>query len=139
MKPTQIGEQIRQRGFRRWYERQLVESHAYLLTGFLALILLLAGIETMGALRGSPLYYFAIVGVSAGAGVLVWVAWRRFTVLLSRAELFANSATCPQCKAWGAFEVLAAEATAADDPPEAGRPHWLRVRCRKCAEQWRIG
>jgi hypothetical protein len=139
MKRMEIGEQIRRRGFRRWYERQLVESHAYLLTAFLALILLLAGFETMGALRGSPLYYFAIVGVSGAAGVLMWVAWKRFTVLLARAELFANSAACPRCQAWGAFEVLAAEATGADDPPEAGRPHWLRVRCRKCSEQWRVG
>lgn len=139
MKRPEIGEQIRRRGFRRWYERQLVESHAYLVTSFLALILLLAGFETMGALRGSPVYYFAIVGISAGAGTLTWVAWKRFTVLLARAELFANSATCPRCKTWGAFEVLAAESTGADDPPEAGRPHWLTVRCRKCEEQWRVG
>ncbi len=139
MKRTEIGEQIRKRGFRRWYERQLVESHAYLLTGFLALILLLAGFEVMGELRGAPIYYVAIVGVAAAAGMLMWVAWNRFTVLLARAELFANAATCPRCKAWGAFEVLAAEAAAVDDPPEAGRPHWIRVRCRKCDEQWRMG
>jgi phage FluMu protein Com len=139
MKNTEIGEQIRQRGFRRWYERQLIESHAYLLTAFLALILLLAGFEAMGALRGSPVYYVAIVGVAAGAGVLTWVAWQRFTALLARAELFANSAACPRCRVWGAFEVLAAEPAAADDPPEAGRPHWLRVRCRKCGEQWQVG
>ena len=139
MNNAEIAEQIRQRGFRRWYERQLIESHAYLVTAFLALILLLAGFEALGALRGSPVYYFAIVGVAAGAGVLTWVAWQRFIVLLARAELFAESAGCPRCRAWGAFEVLAAETVAADDPPEAGRPHWLRVRCRKCGEQWQVG
>jgi hypothetical protein len=139
MTSTQIAEQIRKRGFRRWYERQLIESHAYLLTSFLALILLLAGYEALGALRGSPNYYFALVGVSAGAGTLTWVAWKRFTVLLARAELFASSAACPGCQAWGAIEVIAAESASRDDPPEAGRPHWLRVRCRKCGEQWRMG
>jgi len=139
MNAARIGEEIRRRGFRRWYERQLIESHAYLVTAFLALILLLAGFEAMGELRGSPVYYAAIVGIAAGAGVLMWVAWQRFSVLLARAELFAESAACPRCRAWGKFEVLAAEAVADDDPPEAGRPHWLRVRCKRCAEQWRVG
>ena len=139
MNAARIGEEIGRRGFRRWYERQLIESHAYLVTAFLALILLLAGFEAMGELRGSPVYYAAIVGIAAGAGVLMWVAWQRFSVLLARAELFAESAACPRCRAWGKFEVLAAEAVADDDPPEAGRPHWLRVRCKRCAEQWRVG
>lgn len=139
MNAARIGEEIRRRGFRRWYERQLIESHAYLVTAFLALILLLAGFEAMGELRGSPVYYAAIVGIAAGAGVLMWVAWQRFSVLLARAELFAESAACPRCRAWGKFEVLAAEAVADDDPPEAGRPHWLRVRCKRCGEQWRVG
>jgi hypothetical protein len=139
MNAPQIGEDIRRRGFRRWYERQLIESFGYLLTAFLALILLLAGFEAMGAMRSSPLYYAAIVGVAAAAGTLTWVAWHRFTVLLARAELFANTAACPRCEAWGRFEVLAAEAATAEDPPEAGRPHWLRVRCSKCGEQWRMG
>jgi phage FluMu protein Com len=93
----------------------------------------------MRELRGSPVYYLVIVGVAAAAGMLVWVGWRRFTVLLARAELFAESASCPRCGTWGKFEVLAAEAAGADDPLEAGRPHWLRVRCRKCSEQWRLG
>lgn len=139
MKPNEIGEQIRRRGFRRWYERQLIESHAYLVTAFLSLILLLAGFEAMGALRGSPGYYVLVVAVAGAAGTLMWIAWQRFTVLLARAELFANAAGCPRCQAWGAFDVVDAEAAPVDDPPEAGRPHWLRVRCRKCGEHWRIG
>jgi hypothetical protein len=139
MTGSDISEEIRRRGFRRWYERQLIESHAYLVTAFLSLILLLAGFEAMDALRGSPAYYVAVVGVAAAAGVVMWVAWQRFTVLLARAELFAESAGCPRCQAWGKFDVLAAEPVSADDPPEAGRPHWVRVRCRKCGEQWRLG
>lgn len=139
MNAPDIGKEIQRRGFRRWYERQLIESHAYLLTAFLALILLLAGFEAMDEMRGSPVYYLAIVGVAAASGTLMWVAWQRFIVLLARAELFAGSAACPGCRTWGRFEVLAAEATTADDPPEAGRPHWLSVRCRKCGKQWRLG
>jgi phage FluMu protein Com len=136
---VKIGDDIRRLGFRRWYERQLIESHAYLVTAFLALILLLAGVEGMQFARRSPLFYVAIVGGAAAAGVLTYVGWRRFNVLLARAELFAEGATCPQCKAWGKFDVLAEERAADDDPPESGRPHWLRVKCRQCGEQWRIG
>jgi len=135
----EIGEEIRKRGFRRWYERQLIEGHAYLVTAFLALILLLAGYEAMSVLRGSPLYHLALVGASGAAGMLMWVSWRRFIALLARAELFANAAACPRCAAWGKFDVLAADAAGADEPPEAARPTWISVRCRKCGERWRLG
>lgn len=134
-----IADDIRRLGFRRWYERQLIESHAYLVTAFLALILLLAGIESLDLLRRSPLFYLAVIAGAAASGVLMYVAWRRFITLLGRAELFAGGAECPQCTRWGQFEVIGAEAATDDDPVESGRPHWVRVRCRKCAKEWRLG
>lgn len=134
-----VGEQIRRLGFRRWYERQLIESHAYLVTAFLALILLLAGVEGLSLARRSPLFYAGLTAGAAAAGVLTYVGWRRFSVLLRRAELFAGAAACPRCGAWGDFNVLSEERSDAHDPPEAGRPHWLRVRCRGCGCDWRIG
>jgi len=105
-------------------------------TAFLALILLLAGVETLDVLRGSPLHYLAMIGGPALAGVLMWVAWQRVTLLLARADLFAQAAACPRCQAWGKFDVVAREASTAEDPPESGRRHWLSVRCRKC---WQLG
>lgn len=134
-----VADQIRRHGFRRWYERQLVESHVYLVTAFLALILLLAGFESLDAFRRSPAYYALVAGIAAGAGILMFVCMRRFLVLLGRAETFAAGAACPQCEAWGKFEVEATEPVGPDDPPEAGRPHWLRVRCKRCGERWRLG
>ena len=133
------GKQIRRIGFRRWYERQLIESHAYLALAFLALILLLAGIEEFDLTRESPFEHLLVLLIAAGAGVFVVVGVRRFKVLLGQAETFASGATCPGCEAWGKFDVLAEERSSDDDPPEAGRPHWMRVRCRKCARDWRIG
>jgi hypothetical protein len=134
-----VVDDLRRLGFRRWYERQLIESHAYLVTAFLALILLLAGMESLDHLRGSPLFYLAIIAMAAGAGTLTLVTWRRFSVLLARAEQFANGATCSRCQAWGKFEVLGAEPVSPDDPVEAGSPHWVRVRCRGCGNDWRLG
>ena len=132
-----VADYIRRHGFRRWYERQLIESHAYLALAFVALILLLSGVEVLGDSRGG--LHLGMLAASALGGVLTIVAWRRFTVLLARAEQFAESATCPDCKAWGKFRVIAQEAATDEDPPEAGRPHWLRVRCNQCSREWRIG
>lgn len=133
-----IADYIQRHGFRRWYERQLIESHAYLALAFVALILLLSGIEVLGdAPRG--LVYLSMLAAAALGGVLMIVAWRRFTVLLNRAEVFAEGATCRDCAAWGRFRVLREEEATEDDPPEAGRPHWLRVQCTQCGHQWRLG
>ncbi len=134
-----VADEIRRLGFRRWYERQLIVSHGYLVVAFVALIALLAGIEGMDYLRRSVGFYLLVAVGAAAAGTLMFVAWRRFNVLLARAERFAESATCPRCKTWGKFRVIAAEPSAADDPPEAGRPHWVQVRCNVCGELWRLG
>ena len=133
----QVGKDIARLGFRRWYERQLVESHAYLVAAFLALILLLAGFEALE--RRSRAATIVLSVVAAAAGTFCVVAWRRFVVLLGRAEQFAGQAGCPACKTWGRFDVIAEEGSRLDDPPEAGRPHWLRVRCRRCREHWTLG
>jgi hypothetical protein len=134
-----IAEQIRRLGFRRWYERQLIVSHGYLVVAFLALIGLLAGIEGMDYLRRSIGFYLVVAVGAAAAGMLMFVAWRRFNVLLARAERFAENAECPRCKTWGKFRVIAAEPGGDDDPPEAGRPHWVHVRCTVCANVWKLG
>jgi hypothetical protein len=132
-----VDEYIQRYGFRRWYERQLIESHAYLALAFVALILLLSGIEVLGDAR-SPLHYLGLLTAAALGGTLMLVAWRRFTVILARAEQFAELATCPSCKAWGKFRVLGQESASPDDPPEAGRPHWLKVHCKQCGHEWKI-
>ena len=41
-------------GFRRWYERQLIEAHAWLISCFLCMLAIAACVEVM-SLRGPPL------------------------------------------------------------------------------------
>jgi hypothetical protein len=134
----QVADYIHRHGFRRWYERQLVESHAYLALAFVALILLLAGIEVLGDSK-TAMHYVAVLCAAALGGTLMLIAWRRFTVILTRAEQFAELATCKSCNAWGKFKVLGQETEPDDEPPEAGKPHWLRVRCNKCGHEWKLG
>jgi hypothetical protein len=134
----QASDYILRHGFRRWYERQLIESHAYLALGFVALILMLSGAEVLSDMK-SGTGYLGTLAMAALGGLMVLVAWRRFNVLLARAERFAEAATCPECKTWGKFRVLSQESTPDDDPPEAGRPRWLRVRCAQCGGEWKLG
>lgn len=134
-----IEQDIRRMGFRRWYERQLVESHAYLVAAFFGLILLLSGIEVLDVTRRSPVFYLIMIVVAAAAGTAMFIAWKRFSVLLARAEQFAASAACPRCRAWGKFSVVASESQSDEDPPEAGHPRWLQVKCSKCGERWMLG
>jgi hypothetical protein len=128
---------IQRHGFRRWYERQLIESHAYLALGFVALIMLLSGAEVLGDMK-SGASYLSTITMAALAGVLMLVAWRRFNALLARAERFAEGASCPECKTWGKFRVIGEEAVA-DEPADAARPRWLRVRCAQCGGEWKLG
>ena len=133
----QVTRYIEQHGFRRWYERQLIESHAYLALGFVALILLLSGMELLSTAE-SGMRYVIVLSTAAAGGMLLVVAWHRFGVLLARAEHVGEAATCPQCKSWGTFKVVAQESSSTDDPPEAGRPHWLQVRCTQCEAVWKL-
>ena len=96
-----IAHDIDKLGFRRWYERQLIEGHLYLVFAFLALIAILSGIELLDFQR-SPLTWGGILVMCAAGAMLVLIAWRRFMTLMARAELFANGAACPRCAAWGA-------------------------------------
>ena len=133
----QVTRYIERYGFRRWYERQLYESHAYLVVGLIGLILMLAGVEVLGTAE-SGVHYALLLATAASGGLGTFVAWHRFSTLLARAEHFGEAATCPRCSAWGKFNVLAQESATVNDPPEAGRPHWIKVRCKNCEAEWRV-
>jgi fermentation-respiration switch protein FrsA (DUF1100 family) len=84
---------IREQGFRRWYERQLIEGHAWLVTGFLSLILTAIAIEVIafGESIGGML---VLLAVGAGGAALCLYAWLRFNRQLFLAEHVAEQATC---------------------------------------------
>ena len=126
---------IRKLGFRRWYERQLIESHAYFITCFLCMILALACFEDVSLSAGGwkPILMLALV---FGAGLVGVGALKRYKVLLDRAERIAERSTCTQCAEYGRLQVLGSSAE--HDAESANGTQWMRVQCRKCGHQWLI-
>jgi hypothetical protein len=121
-------------GFRRWYERQLIESHAYLVTGFLSLILALACMEEF-SVRGTPGKALLMTALMAGAAVLCWAAVKRYRLVLERAERLAEQSVCGQCGVYGGLRLVASQRSG--DGAETGPPQEvLTVACRKCGHQW---
>jgi hypothetical protein len=127
-----LDEAIRKRGFRRWYERQLYQGHAHLITGFLSLIMMALALE-MIEFRGSAAGLIALVSIAiVGCGLCLFT-WRQFTWLLFRAEYLAERATCAGCGEYARFDVVASK-----DAPESLTGCTLDVRCRKCSHSWTI-
>lgn len=125
-----LAEGIRRLGFRRWYERQLIESHVYFVTAFLSLVVAIAGLEAYNAAaQGSTRLLMAGL-IASGIVVCAW-SFRRYQHLLGRAVRAAEHSRCTQCETYGALEVVRW--------PTAGTSQAaLTVRCRKCAHEWQI-
>jgi hypothetical protein len=113
-------------GFRKWYERELLSSHAHMVLAFLSLVAVFAALEaSRGAEFGDRVANMLYVLLSAAIGA--W-ALRRYLYLLMRAEVIANQAQCEGCGTYGRFKVVS------DD---RGREE-TEVCCQKCKHQWVI-
>lgn len=121
-----LADGVRKVGFRKWYERELLSSHAHMVLAFLCCIAVMGILEAFSFVTaGERLLDVAMFIFSAALGV--W-ALRRYLFLLMHAEAVANQAVCPKCGAYGLFNLLS------EDRP-AQRIH---VRCRKCNTEWDI-
>lgn len=131
----ELSKGIRKIGFRRWYERQLIESHLYLISGILCLFTAMAGIE--GFSLRTPgwepmLRLFVMIG---GGAVCLWTL-RRYLMMLGVAEHAAERSVCEKCAVYKGLELsaIAPQPAAAEE----GVLTPVRVRCRKCGHEWTI-
>ncbi len=121
-----LADGIRRVGFRKWYERELLSSHAHMLLAFLCVIALMASMEAFhGATSGQKLANVGFVVLSGGIGL--W-ALRRYLYLLMHAEEVANQANCPQCSAYGKLTLVEEDRRNGD----------ATVCCKKCGHTWVI-
>jgi hypothetical protein len=108
-------------GFARWYERRLIEGHAWFISGFVCMVAIAACIEEL-SFRGSlarALLYCGVVAASLAIGVY---GLTRYHKILSEAEALGEHATCGGCGAYARFRLVS--------PSD--------VRCRKCGNEWRL-
>jgi predicted Zn finger-like uncharacterized protein len=113
-------------GFRKWYERELMSSHAHMLLSLLSLFAMLAALEAYT--EATAHQKLVDVALALLAGVITLWSLRRYLYLLMRAEFLANQANCPQCKDYGRFQLVSEDRGAQQ----------TRVRCRRCAHDWTI-
>jgi hypothetical protein len=122
-----LAEGIRKHGFRTWYERRLLQSHAHLALTFCCLIGVFAAFEALVRFRNWADQAVDIAAIALCALLGLW-ALRRYLFLLSSAEVAANQADCSDCKAYGRLELEEADSSGAQ----------VRVRCRGCGHRWGI-
>jgi hypothetical protein len=120
-----LAEGIRRLGFRKWYERELLQSHAHLALTLLATVGVFAAFEAAASVTSLPHRLFDFGAVILCSAIGLW-ALRRYLYLLQHAEQAAHQAECAECHAYGRLELLASE--------QAGQR--LTVRCKGCGHHW---
>ena len=116
-----LADSISRLGFGRWYERRLIEGHAWFASSFLCLVAVLACVEELNY-RGTSLRLLAYFGMISAASALGIYALVRYQRILSEAMRLGELATCRSCGAYASFGMISSS----------------RVRCRKCAHEWRL-
>ena len=110
---------IRRLGFARWYERRLIEGHAWFISGFICMIAIAACFEEL-SFRGSFLRLILYVTVVSAAIAIGIYGLRRYQEIMVEAESLGEHATCRACGAYARFRLISAS----------------QVRCRKCDNEW---
>ena len=121
MEPVRSIERL---GFKRWYERQLIESHAWLVSCILCALAIAATLEVTG-FRLTSFAGFVAFGFVYLAGLLCWHSLKRYRTLMQQAERLSEQSTCKACRTYAAFSIIAAQPR-------------MSVRCRKCAHEWTL-
>jgi hypothetical protein len=124
--PHGLSDGIRQVGFRKWYERQLLSSHAHLVLAVLSTVAMIASVEAYSGATTAERAMDAVFVVACGA-IALW-SLRRYLYLMMRAEGVANQASCGDCGAYGRFKVVGPDRS----------PSETEVCCNQCAHHWTI-
>jgi predicted nucleic-acid-binding Zn-ribbon protein len=132
-------EGIRKLGFRRWYERELIDGHIYLVTCLLSLIAVAVCLERIEWRGPMTQFIFMLTTIIAG-GALCVSALRRYSFLMVRAQSFGAQSDCPHCNCYGMLQVVDAVDVERQFPGlfVVADNSWIRVRCKKCAHEWKM-
>jgi hypothetical protein len=110
---------IRRLGFARWYERRLIEGHAWFISVFMCMIAIAVCMEELNV-RGSTARLLAYVTFILAAVAIGIYGMVRYRTILTEAERLGERATCGACGAYARFRLISPS----------------QVRCRKCDNEW---
>jgi predicted Zn finger-like uncharacterized protein len=122
-----LAEGIRKHGFRKWYERELMQSHLHMLLLLFCAIGLLGAFEVFSRSATVADQLSVALSVLLCIGIGMW-SMRRYLYLLLHAERVANQAVCAQCQTYGRLAVLHVDSPA----------NTVGVRCKHCGHEWPI-
>ena len=112
-------------GFERWFERELLVCHSWLVACLLCAFALLALLEDLSVRESG---WAAVPGLLAAfaAGAIAWYALGRYLAMLMRALHISERSRCPHCGTHGKYRLVSATARA------------MAVHCRRCDGEWSI-
>ncbi len=134
-------DRIGQLGFQRWYERQLRESHVWLVAAFVCLILLTIGFELFSARERIVTVLVTIVMIVSGVSIAC-LAFKKYSRSIKLARSIGEIVRCPPC-GYPSFSVVRREIPGVNNMPtriahDLNRDGLL-VSCRRCHHKWRWG
>ena len=132
----ELSEGIRKIGFRRWYERQLIEGHLYLISGILCLFTSMACLEGFGLRIPAWEYLLRLSAAIAGAAFCLWTL-RRYLMMLGSAEHAAERSVCEKCGIYRGL-TLSGKSSHATEIMNGDEIAPVGVRCRQCGHEWTI-
>jgi len=112
---------IRRLGFARWYERRLIEGHAWFVAGFVCMIIAAACAEQL-SFRGPLARFVAFALLTAAAAAIGLHGLLRYLKILNETQKLGEHATCRTCGTYARFQLISASG----------------VRCRQCGNEWRL-
>ena len=127
-------------GFRRWYERQLIDGHVALVTCILCMILVAACIDelTSTAPFQTVAAMVAALLISGDGAFRSILRWKR---MLTEAWRYGECATRKKCSTYGRLKVLESGAVSVAAHNARALPTteaWMNVACKKCGNTWRM-
>ena len=127
-------------GFRKWYERQLIDAHLALVTCVLCMVLAAALLEAF-TLAAPLVEATGMMAGVLGAGYVGIRCWLRYQRVMVEAWRYGECAVCRKCSTYGRLKVLNAGAftpTATRGEPAPAPQPWMNVACKKCGHTWRM-
>ncbi|GAB4123669.1 MAG: hypothetical protein Fur0014_22260 [Rubrivivax sp.] len=120
-----LADGIQKLGFRKWYERELLQSHGHMALTFLCTVGIIGALEMSSEARSQSDRLGNLAAMLLCVAVGLW-SMRRYLYLLSHAEAVAGQADCPACGTYGRLRLLR---------EDGDRVH---VGCRQCGHEWPI-